>query len=105
MNGERTKPLSIRVGFYVEQRQTGEKTAGRWRNWPLEAFPFRVEARHGPLRVRSSPLFAHHLSGKLVHPNKSGEQTDYYYSSQKRALDPEANLEGKRCVCQESSAE
>jgi len=56
MNGERTKPLSIRVGFYVEQRQTGEKTTGRWRNWSLEAFSFRVEARHGPLGVRSSPL-------------------------------------------------
>ena len=29
----------------------------------------RVEARHGPLRVRSSPLIMHVLSLKVVHPN------------------------------------
>ena len=69
----------------------------KWLLAQLAPRVFSFEARHGPLRVRCSPLLgvSTRLSENVVDTRiKVGRQTNY--SSQERALDPESTTRGEK---------
>jgi len=86
---------------------SARQTNGCWRNCPLESFSFRVEARRGPLRVRSSPLGLHTIcqgrswdqttttTTTTTHDKKGLWTLRQASRGQERALDPEASLAGE----------